>query len=188
MEFHIAPGQDISVPIHFRPKSPGRYMGILEIRVNQPQMMPQINPMMNPRMMGGQISPQFPPQYQNPTTNQEQVFTINLIGSAIAPKIQIGDGTGEFEIAKGKNTISLSNLCNHDLPLIIEIDRHFDLLVKAAHTNQLVIEKQSKIDVQISANGNFQQTAKLKVYFDGKEKTILDWCSIKCKAPSQAFH
>ena len=183
MEFHIAPGQDISVPIHFRPKAPGRYMGILEIRVNQPQMMPQINPMINPRMVSGQITPQYP-QYQNATANQEQVFTINLIGSAIAPKIQIGDGTGEYEIGKGKNTIAISNLSTHDLPLIIEIDRQFEISTKSGQGNRLVIQKLSKVDVELSKVGNCHQAAKLKVYFDGKEKTILDWCSVKSSVPS----
>ena len=157
MEFYIAPGQDASIPVHFRPKSAGRYLAILEVRVSHIQ--------------GGN---QFPGIHQ--PANQEQVHTINLIGSAVAPKIKIGDGSGELEISMGRSKLPISNLSNFDLPLIVEIDQEFLISIDNEETNRIVIPKQSTVMAVISPTAHLKQAGKLKVYFDGKEKTIVDWC------------
>ena len=171
-EFHIAPGQDISVPIHFRPKCAGRYMAILEIRV-------QPSP-------PNQYPSQYPPNQQpSQPYYQEQVHTINLIAAAIAPKIKIGDGSGEFEIGHGNNKLDISNLSSYDVPLVVEIDREFSLSIQNEQVNRFILPKQSTLTMTLAASFNgMKQSGKLKIYLDGKEKTIVDWCLVKVRAPS----
>ena len=114
---------------------------------------------------------------------QEQVHTINIIGAAVAPKIKIGDGSGEFEVShSGKNKIQIENLSNFDIPVIIEMDREFCFRFDGQILNRALIPKNETISCTVtSEQGSQRQHGKLKIYFDGKEKTILDWVMVKNK-------